>query len=64
MRQALLTCDRCGHTEAVPVGKNAEGWRMLMKGQQGTPEAMTVGSDLCPDCDKLLMDGFLSQNTS
>lgn len=49
MRQALLTCDKCGHQEAVTSGDSARGWRMVMTGEG------TIAADLCPDCDAELL---------
>ena len=49
MRQALLTCDRCGTQEAVPIGGAAEGWRLLVG------DASTVAGDLCPSCNELVL---------
>lgn len=52
MRQALLTCDRCGIQEAIPNGESAQGWRMIMN------NVGTIDKDLCPACDVVIMGMF------
>ena len=58
MRQALLTCDRCGHREEVPTGKSAEGWRMIMN------NLGAVDHDLCPACDEYLMSEIFTHQAT
>ncbi len=54
MRQAAITCDRCGHREVVDANSSVQGWRLIMSAEG------TVAADLCPACDTALMDGFLT----
>ena len=54
MRQALLTCDRCGIEERIDANSAAQGWRMVMS------EVGTIAADLCPDCNAKLV-GFMAE---